>query len=368
MAKKYTLGEVVEQYEKNVTIHKKGWQQEHYRASIIKRHKIAALDIKKIKSHDFEMYKKERINGGLSGNTVRIELSFLSSVFKYAINILSICDKNPVTHIQKPKVSKGRDRRLATKEERLISEYYIKYNIEMYYIFILALETAMRQSEILGLEWENIDFRKSVAFLPETKNGSERYVPLSKKARLILSEIPRAFEGKIFSYTSNSFKSRWRKDIKNLGIKDLHFHDLRHEAISRFFELGTLNVMEVAAISGHKSLASLKRYTHLKAHKLVKKLNAQKRKATTPDVSFSSFPAKVMLHSSHVELHFLDFDDIKVSAQTREDACRVASSKLLHKLACCFHYGLEHPSPTRARKDGEGAHEIIMINPLAVSL
>lgn len=249
MAKKYTLGDVIEQYEKTVTIHKKGWQQEHYRANKIKRHKIASLEIKKIKNNDVEMYKNERINEGLSGNTVRIELSFLSSVFKYAINSLSACDKNPVSHIQKPKVSKGRDRRLSIKEEKSISAYYLKYNIQMYYVFNLALETAMRQSEILGLLWENIDMRKGVAYLLETKNGSERYVPLSKKARLILSDIPRQFEGRIFNYTSNSFKSRWRKDIANLGIKDLHFHDLRHEGISRFFELGTLNVMEVAAIS-----------------------------------------------------------------------------------------------------------------------
>ncbi len=72
------------------------------------------------------------------------------------------------------------------------------------------------------------------------------------------------------------------------------------------------------------------------------------------------------MHSSHVELHLLDFDEIKVSAQTREDAYSQASSKLLHKLACCFHYGLEHPSPTRTRSDENGEHEIIMINPLVV--
>lgn len=62
--------------------------------------------------------------------------------------------------------------------------------------------------------------------------------------------------------------------LQRLGIEDLHFHDLRHEACSRLFELGTLDIMEIAAISGHKSLAMLKRYTHLKAAKLVKSLKA----------------------------------------------------------------------------------------------
>ncbi|WP_334642988.1 site-specific integrase [Klebsiella aerogenes] len=371
MAKKHTLGEVIDHYVKNVTVDKKGWQQENYRANMVKRHAISSLDIKKIRSNDIVTYKNDRmgLGGGnsgrnISGNTLRIELSFLSSVFKYAINVLSVIDKNPVSYIQKPKVSKGRDRRLTKKEEKLISNFYIKKNKEMYYAFIIALETAMRQGEILGLLWENVDLKKGVAYMPETKNGTERYVPLSKKARLIFAEIPQSLGGKVFRYTSNSFKSRWRKDIKDLGISDLHFHDLRHEAISRLFELGTLNVMEVATISGHKSLASLKRYTHLKAHKLVRKLDIKKRKNDRPDIYFPSFPAQYTESQLGIELQFLDFDDIKVMAQKRDDAYKIASIKLLHKLAYAFQFGLELPSPTKINVSGEEAKDIVMVNPL----
>lgn len=133
MAKKHTLGEVIDHYVKNVTVDKKGWQQENYRANMVKRHAISSLDIKKIRSNDIVTYKNDRMGLGgsnsgrnISGNTLRIELSFLSSVFKYAINVLSVIDKNPVSYIQKPKVSKGRDRRLTKKEEKLISNFYIK--------------------------------------------------------------------------------------------------------------------------------------------------------------------------------------------------------------------------------------------------
>ncbi|WP_312772332.1 tyrosine-type recombinase/integrase, partial [Escherichia coli] len=76
-----------------------------------------------------------------------------------------------------------------------------------------------------------------------------------------LQMMPAQLKGKLFSYTSSGFKSAWRNALKELSIENLHFHDLRHEAISRFFELGTLNVMEVAAISGHRSMNMLKRYT-----------------------------------------------------------------------------------------------------------
>jgi integrase len=94
----------------------------------------------------------------------------------------------------------------------------------------------------------------------------------SKKARELLLTLEPQARGRVFKFTSNSLKSKWRKRIKELGIVDLRFHDLRHEAISRLAELGTLNLLELASITGHKSLAMLKRYTHLQAYQLVKKL------------------------------------------------------------------------------------------------
>ncbi|WP_396018798.1 site-specific integrase, partial [Escherichia coli] len=114
----------------------------------------------------------------------------------------------------------------------------------LYVIFHLALETAMRQGEILSLRWEHVDLQHGVAHLPTTKNGAPRDVPLSRKARSYLQMLPTQLNGNIFSYTSSGFKSAWRTALHELKIENLHFHDLRHEAISRFFELGTLNVIE----------------------------------------------------------------------------------------------------------------------------
>ncbi|WP_140429489.1 site-specific integrase, partial [Salmonella enterica] len=139
--------------------------------------------------------------------------------------------------------------------------------------FLLVLETAMRQGEILSLRWEHIDLRHGVAHLPETKNGHSRDVPLSRMARNCLQMLPMSLNGSVFRYTSSGLRSAWRTALQVLHIDNLHFHDLRHEAISRFFELGNLNVMEVAAISGHRSKNMLKRYTHLRAWQLVSKLD-----------------------------------------------------------------------------------------------
>src|SRR5690606_24002584 len=125
-------------------------------------------------------------------------------------------------------------------------------NPELYSIIVLALATAMRQGEILSLRWEHINFKTRIAHLPATKNGSKRDVPLTIKAREALVRLGPQRAGAVFRYSNHGIKSTWRFMMKKLGIENLKFHDLRHEAISRMFELGTLDMMEIAAISGHK--------------------------------------------------------------------------------------------------------------------
>ena len=107
--------------------------------------------------------------------------------------------------------------------------------------------------------------------LEETKNGTPRDVPLSTTAKSILTDLPRDISGFVFPIHFEALKGLWRRAIRRAGIEGLHFHDLRHEATSRFFEKG-LNVMEVATITGHKDLRMLQRYTHLKAENLARKL------------------------------------------------------------------------------------------------
>lgn len=284
--RKMPLSRGLDKYYESVSVHKKGHLQEFYRTNVIKRHPLASRNMDEITTVDIAAYRDERLTqrnprtgNPITGNTVRLELALLSSLFGIARVEWGTCRSNPVELVRKPKVSKGRDRRLTSTEERRLSRYFRERNLMLYIIFHLALETAMRQGEILNLQWEYIDLQHGVAHLPDTKNGSSRDVPLSRKARNLLQMLPAQLKGKVFSYTSSGFKSAWRLALKALTIENLHFHDLRHEAISRFFELGTLNVMEVAAISGHRSMNMLKRYTHLRAYQLVSKAG----RATAPD-------------------------------------------------------------------------------------
>ena len=129
----------------------------------------------------------------------------------------------------------------------------------------------MRRGELLGLERGNIKLDKRTAYLPLTKNGYPRVVPLSSRAIKTINELPIHISGQVFPLRDMAVRGLWARACKRAAINNLHFHDLRHEATSRLFEL-ELNIMEVATITGHRNLASLKRYTHLKAEDLARKL------------------------------------------------------------------------------------------------
>ena len=96
-------------------------------------------------------------------------------------------------------------------------------------------------------------------------------MPLTLKATALLASLPRSIDGQVFPTTAEAVKLAFQRAVVRAGIEDFHFHDLRHEGVSRLFEKG-LNVMEVASISGHKTLQMLKRYTHLNTDMLVMKM------------------------------------------------------------------------------------------------
>jgi integrase len=117
----------------------------------------------------------------------------------------------------------------------------------------------------------NINFEKSVAFLPLTKNGDSRYVPLSTKAIAILNSLPRDIKGRIFPLNKGTVSILFLRAVRRAKVEDFHFHDLRHMALTRLSSKFT-NILELAAISGHRELKMLQRYVHIKAEDLAKKM------------------------------------------------------------------------------------------------
>ena len=173
-----------------------------------------------------------------------------------------------------PKIARGRDRRLESGEQ----EQLLSSSGELKRLIILALETGMRRGEILNIKKSHIDFVRQTLLIPLTKTDTPRTIPLSSKAIAVLREQLRGSEKVIpieettlFSYTARGLSGAFLRLSRRHKLENLHFHDLRHEATSRFFEKG-LNPVEVATITGHKDTRMLMRYTHLRAEDLVKRL------------------------------------------------------------------------------------------------
>lgn len=361
------------QYKQKVSILKKGFEQEKYRIEQISRSFLGSKLPREVTTVDIATYRDQRLqevnpktNRTLSPSTVRLEMSLLSNFFDIGRIEWGICDGNPVTNVRKPKAPPGRDRRLTAREERLILRYCFSHvNAELYSIVVIAIETAMRQAEILNLRWEHLNLKSRIAHLPETKNGTKRDVPLSTRARDALIRLGVNAKGKVFNYSSNGLKSTWRFMRIKLGIEDLHFHDLRHEAVSRLFELGTLDVMEIAAISGHKSLAMLKRYTHLKAQRLVHKLEGTKNKGRQAVINhLIPYPAHIEYTGGDIRIRLLDFEDLVITASCKDSAVKVAQDALLRRIVSMMKGSYPIPQPDQYLELID-EKAVIMVDPMA---
>ncbi len=301
-AESTTLADALDRYAREVTPAKKGADKERNRIKLWKQRPIAARFLATIKGADLAKHRDERRAEGRAENTIRLELALLSQLYETARKEWGMESLiNPVRNIRVPSGSKQRDRRLHGTEEKYLltalkeSDYPIACAVSEF-----AIETAMRQSEILGLTWDAVNERRHTAILAETKNGTARTVPLSDKAlAILLANKPDDAAARIFAIRDDRLrrvfteacrtgKTKYNKDCTEASVApdknfltDLRFHDLRHEATTRFFERG-LNLMEVASITGHKTLAMLKRYTHLRPEDLAKKLQPAIPDSQTP--------------------------------------------------------------------------------------
>ncbi len=274
-AERTTVAALIDRYLSDVTPAKKSASRERRTLGAL-RAQFGTYSPASLRPSHIAEYRDARLSAGRAGATVVKELNSLAHVFEVAIKDWGIAlPVNPAKQVRRPQVARGRDRRLLPgEEEKLLAACKASRARMLAPAVRIALETGMRMGEILALDWRHIDLAGRVATLMDTKNGDIRHVPLSTAAASVLSGLPRRLGNSRVFWTwqrPDSLENAWRRAVKAAGLEDLRFHDLRHEAASRLFELG-LNPMEVASISGHRTLQMLKRYTHLKAHELVKKL------------------------------------------------------------------------------------------------
>lgn len=256
------------------------------RAKVLKKY-LGKYSLTALTPERIGQFRDQRTKEGKSASSVRLELALLSHLYTTAIREWRLgLIGNPVSMVRKPSPAPGRNRRLKPSEEkRLLKACDEQSNPMLGWIVRLAIQTGMRQGEIESLTRDQVDLKRRVVKLTETKNGSARTVPLTKEAVKVLREamgnpvrpidtllVFFGHPGRDGQRRPHTFQPAWFRALRSAKIKGLRFHDLRHEAVSRLVEAG-LNDQEVAAISGHKSMQMLKRYTHLRAEDLVSKLD-----------------------------------------------------------------------------------------------
>jgi len=272
-AKKTTLGDLIQRYIAEVLPSMKGATDDTIRLKAICRRPICRNSIASLSPAKIAAYRDLRLKEVAPGTVVR-ELAYLSSIINHGRREWGIHANNPVALVRKPTQQKGRERVLSLVErERLLVELQPtgRRNTWMPTIVILALKTAMRRSELLALRWGNINLERRTATLQMTKNGESRIVPLSTTAIQTLTSMPKSVCGAVFPITSCALAANFNNAVERAKLPDLHFHDLRHTAITNMANK-LPNLIELAAVSGHKSLKMLQRYYHPDLEDLARKL------------------------------------------------------------------------------------------------
>ena len=271
-----TLSDALDRYLREITPTKAQTSQEReiYRIRNLQRRPIARKPLAKITGSVMARYRDERLKA-VCPQTVQHELHLLRHMFEIAIKEWGIpLVNNPVTMITLPKIARPRDRRLRPGEEERLLAACREYGGIIHDAVIIAIETGMRRGEIAAMRCPNVNLVERTVYLETTKNGESRTVPLSTRATAILrerSKVRDLHDDRVFGVRSDAIGLAFRRVCKRAGIENLRFHDLRHKITSRLFERG-LNPMQVASITGHKTLQMLKRYTHLRAEDLVELL------------------------------------------------------------------------------------------------
>lgn len=265
-----TVAEALKRYASEVSAQKKGARQELTRIKVWSESKYGSKSLAELRSSDLAEYRDARLADGISTNTVRLSLALISHLYTVAIKDWGIEGlNNPVAKLRMPKGSRERDRRPSGLELTRVLEAAGAIHHEMPIVIEMAIETAMRRGELLTLRREYVKGKHAI--LEDTKNGSRRLVPLSLRARALIESLPARIDGAVFSLAPHSVSQYFLRSCRDAKVEDLHFHDLRHEGTSRLFEKG-LSIMEVASITGHKTMSMLKRYTHLCPDALADKL------------------------------------------------------------------------------------------------
>lgn len=274
-----TLAEALDRYGAEVSPTKKGAPWEKLRIVSFKVSLACADDpLADIRPEQLAQWRDHRLKQ-VKPSTVNREMNLLSSVLETARREWAWLAHNPLTDVRRPVNPRPRERRISEEEElRMLRAFKFEpgqrpqtVQHHLAAAFLFALETGMRQGEILGLTWDRVCLAHRYVRLLDSKNGDRRNIPLSTAAIAILTQQPRNDPSqRCFLVTSRSADALWRKARQRAQLTDLHFHDTRHEAITRLAK--KLDVLDLARMIGHRDLRSLMIYYHATATELAERL------------------------------------------------------------------------------------------------
>jgi integrase len=269
-AKKHTLADLVDRYIKDVLPskpkqikdqgHQLNWWKDRLGSRLLSDVTTALI-----------VECRDALGETRSPATVVRYMAALSHAFTIAVNEWQWLEDSPMRKVKKPKESRGRVRFLDDDERtKLLTACKESSNSWLYTCVILALSSGMRQGELMGLKWSDVNLKDGYLILHETKNGERRRVPLSGLALALLNEhakVRRLDSTLLFPSNKDPQKAidlrkPWETAIKQAGINDFHWHDLRHCTAS-YLAMNGASLAEIAEVLGHKTLQMVKRYAHL---------------------------------------------------------------------------------------------------------
>lgn len=270
-----TVGDLLKRYSEEVSTKKRTGRNEQVRLTRLQKDPIAQIKLADIKAKDFAYWRDQRLKTVSPASVLR-EMNILHHAFEVARKEWEWITENPITDVNRPSSPPPRDRRISDKEIAMMLMALGFYeettpHTKSQYVaiaFLFAIETAMRAGEICSLTEASI--KGKVAYLPMTKNGTSRQVPLSTRALELLALLPET-DGNLFRLNTEQLSSLFRKARMKTTIEDLVFHDTRHEAISRL--ASRLNVLDLARMVGHRDIRMLQVYYNATAEELASKLD-----------------------------------------------------------------------------------------------
>tara|TARA_Y100000592_G_C5384074_1_gene274879 strand:- start:110 stop:940 length:831 start_codon:yes stop_codon:yes gene_type:complete len=275
MASKITLGELFKRYIKEGKhLKKKQAKNEVYRCDALLKDELSSVNLLRFSTKHLSDYRDRRLEE-VQGPTFNKDFNFISVVIQTALQDWELyLPSNPCKIFKREPEGKPRERVLSKDEQKkLIEECAFSNDIYLKPAVKFSLETSIRQGELLKINYKHINWNKRTLTLFDTKNGEDRTIPLSPEAFLILSSLPRQFDGRLFPRTRDQLNRSFYNRRKKLSFKDFRWHDLRRTSISEMFQFRNFDLPMVQLMSGHKNPGVLlKVYTKLDPVKLVERL------------------------------------------------------------------------------------------------